>query len=115
GRIKEVFTILDWLTKNAKVAPAEYYFAHEPPFEKDMQRIYRFLTFGKVAEYLRYTPMTDDAHRNRVLQYQHRSGGCFNCIDGGPGKTLEPLNTSFFGQWALAAGLIERKELLLRI
>ena len=108
GRIDSCFRILDWLHDNAMVSPAEYYFKHEPYFDKDMQRIYRFLTFGKVAEYLRYAPMTDRAHHNRAFEYQHPSGGCFNLIDPRPGDALEPLNTSFFGQWALAGGMIPR-------
>jgi len=106
GRLREVYHILEWLVANAQVAPAEYYFKSEIPFDKDMQRIYRFLAFGKVAECLHFKPMTDNAHHRRALKYQHKSGGCFNNIDAGPGSALEPLNTSFLGQWALAAGLM---------
>ena len=108
GRINSCLRILDWLRANAFVSPAEYYFPTEPYFDKDMPRIYRFLTFGKVAEVLRYAPMTDRPHRKRAFEYQHPSGGCFNLIDPRPGDVLEPLNTSFFGQWALAAGLTSR-------
>ena len=110
GRLKSVFRILDWLMRKARRGPGEYYFPHELTLEKDMQRIYRFLTFGKIAEYLRYEGIANDADRERVCQYQHESGGCFNCLDGGTPETLEPLNTSFFGQWALAAGMVDKAE-----
>lgn len=110
GRTEAVLCILDWLVREARRGPGEYYFPHELPFEKDMQRIYRFLTFGKIAEYLHYDGIANDAERERACQYQHESGGCFNCIDDGPGETLEPLNTSFFGQWALAAGMVDKAK-----
>ena len=107
GRIDAVWQILDWLDANATQAPGEYYFAGEEPYEKDMQRVYRAMAFGKVAEYLRYPAFANDGVRAGIMKYQHESGGVGNCIDDGMPEELEPLNTTFFGQWALAAGLID--------
>ena len=106
GRIPEVVRLIEWLDKNAKRAPGEYYFAEEPPFEKDMQRVYRTLAFGKVAEILRHPAFANDETRTGIMEYQHKSGGVANYIDKGLPAALEPLNTTFFGQWALAAGLM---------
>ena len=108
GRIDECFRILDWLASEARRAPAEYYFDGEPAFDKDMQRIYRFLTFGKVAEWLRHDGIANDEEREGACRYQHSSGGVFANIDNGKEGALEPLNTSFFGQYALAAGMMDR-------
>ena len=105
GRLAEVGRILDWLDANAKRAPGEYYFPEEQWYEKDMQRVYRAMTFGKVAEYLDHPAFANDEVRAGIKRYQHSSGGVANCIDDGFPAALEPLNTSFFGQWALAAGL----------
>ena len=107
GRFEEVGRILDWLDANAKRAPGEYYFPEEQWYEKDMQRVYRAMTFGKVAEYLGHPAFANDAVRAGIKRYQHSSGGVANCIDDGFPEALEPLNTTFFGQWALAAGLQE--------
>ena len=107
GRIPEVVRLIEWLDKHAKRAPGEYYFPEEPPFEKDMQRVYRALAFGKVAETIRHPALANDATRARLLAYQHTSGGVANTIDKGFPAALEPLNTTFFGQWALAARLLE--------
>lgn len=110
GRIEQVVRILDWLDANAKQAPGEYYFAHEHWYEKDMQRVYRATAFGKVAETLHHPAFANDAVRDRIKQYQHSSGGVANCIDEGFPEALEPLNTTFFGQWALAAGLVDEAK-----
>ncbi|MBM4078078.1 MAG: hypothetical protein FJ278_00140 [Planctomycetes bacterium] len=107
GRIPEVVRLIEWLDKHAKRAPGEYYFPEEVPFEKDMQRVYRPLTFGKVAEAIRHPAFAHDATRDRLLQYQHKSGAAANNIDNGFPAELEPLNTTFFGHWALAAGLMD--------
>ncbi len=108
GRINEVIQILDFVVGKARRAPAEYYFAEEEWYEKDMQRIYRFCTLAKFAEYLRYEKIANDEDRARAFEYQHESGGVFANIDEDPAEELEPLNTSFFGQWALAGNMIDR-------
>lgn len=110
GRISEVVRILDWLDANAKQAPGEYYFPDEQWYEKDMQRVYRATAFGKVAEYLHHPAFANDEVRARIKQYQHESGGVGNCIDEGMPEELEPLNTTFLGQWALAAGLVDEAK-----
>lgn len=110
GRITEVVRILEWLDANAKQSPGEYYFPNEQWYEKDMQRVYRATTFGKVAEYLHHPAIANDAVRARIKEYQHESGGVANCIDEGFPEALEPLNTTFFGQWALAAGLLDEAK-----
>ena len=110
GRIPEVVRILDWLDANAKQAPGEYYFPEEQWYEKDMQRVYRATAFGKVAEYVKHPAFANDEVRARIKQYQHASGGVANCIDDGFPEEFEPLNTTFFGQWALAAGLMDEAK-----
>jgi len=107
GRIPEVVRIIEWLDAHAKQAPGEYYFPHEQWYEKDMQRVYRAMTVGKVAEYLHHPALANDEVRAGIKRYQHASGGVAYCIDDGFPEALEPLNTTFFGQWALAAGLMD--------
>ena len=107
GRVPEVVRLIEWLAKNAQRSPGEYYFPEEPAFEKDMQRVYRTLAFAKVAEIIRHPALANDATRAQILKYQHKSGGVANYIDHGFPAALEPLNTTFFGQWALAARLLE--------
>ena len=107
GRLQEVVRILDWLDANAKRAPGEYYFPDEQWYEKDMQRVYRPMAFAKVAEYLHHPAFANDAVRAGIKRYQHSSGGVANCLDEGLPAALEPLNTTFFGEWALAAGLMD--------
>lgn len=110
NRIPQVVRLLDWIDANAKQSPGEYYFPDEIPYQKDRQRLYRFLTFGKIAEMLKHPAYCNDEVRERIFQYQHPSGGAFANIDEGKAVRLEPLNTTFFGQWAIAAGLMERAE-----
>lgn len=104
GRSPEAVRLLDWIDANAKQAPGEYYFPGEHPFQRDSIRIYRPLTFGRIAEYLKHPAYANDAVRQRILAYQHPCGGVFANLDPKP-AALEVLNTSFFGHWALAAGL----------
>ena len=110
NRIPQVVRLLDWIDANAKRAPGEYYFPEESPYQKDRQRVYRFLTFGKIAEMLKHPAYCNDETRERIFQYQHPSGGVFANIDEGKALRLEPLNTTFFGQWAIAAGFLDKAE-----
>ncbi len=108
GRLDEAWRILDWLDANAKQGVGQYYFPEEPPFNREMQRVYRFLTFGKVAEALNHPAYANDETREEVCSYLHETGGCF----GHPSEpelreTLNPLVTSFFTEWALPARLDE--------
>jgi hypothetical protein len=108
ARLAEVEQLLDWLVANARQGPAEYFFPEEPPFNKEMQLLYRFLTFAKVAERLRHPAFACDEVRDRVLRYQHASGGAFVNLDSPQYRqTCNPLITSFFTEWALPAGLME--------
>jgi hypothetical protein len=87
---------------------ARYGFPEEPPFNREMQLLYRFLTFAKVAERLRHPAFANDETRDEVLAYQHPSGGVYGNKDRTEYmQALNPLVTSFFTQWALAAGLME--------
>jgi hypothetical protein len=108
GRLEEAWRVLDWLEANAKQGVAQYYFPEEPPFNREMQRVYRFLTFGKVAEALRHPGMANDETREEVCSYLHDTGGCFgHPSDPELRKYLNPLVTSFLTEWALPAGLDE--------
>ncbi len=95
--------LLDWACENALQKNGDFYFPNEGPEYKDMQRLYRPLTFGKVAVWIDHPIIKKDIVINRILQYQHKSGGVFNYIGDDPKKVEEQtsigtLNTSFFGQ-----------------
>jgi len=108
GTLEAVNRVLDWIDANAKQGIARYYFPEEPPFSRDLQLLYRFLTFGKIAEALRHPAFCTDEIREEVLTYQHSSGGAFGNKDNPEYmQSLNPLCTSFFGIWALAARLID--------
>ena len=108
GRLDDVNKILDWIAENARMGTGRYGFPEESPFNNEMQLLYRFLTFGKVAERLRHPAFSNDRTRKEILTYQHPSGGVWSNKDSPEYMlSLNPLFTSFFTQWALAAGLME--------
>lgn len=108
GRLEEAWRILDWLHATARQGVAQYYFPEEPPFNREMQRVYRFLTFGKIAEALRHPSFANDETRETVCSYLHETGGCFGHPDNPElRRYLNPLVTAFFTEWALPAGLHE--------
>lgn len=108
GRLEEAYRILDWLDANAKQGVGQYYFPEEPPFNREMQRVYRFLTFGKVAEALNHPAYANDRVREEICTYLHETGGCFGHPDDPElRQSLNTLVTSFFTEWALPAGLDE--------
>ncbi len=108
GRLDEVNHILDWLQAHARQGVGRYFFPEERPFNKDMQILYRFLTFGKVAEAVRHPAFCTEEIRREILSYQHSSGGAFaNKEKAEYRQALNPLLAAFFGGWALAAGLLE--------
>ena len=108
GRLDAVERLLDWIAANARMGAGRYGFPEEPPFNNEMQLLYRFLTFGKVAERVRHPAFANDETRDEVLTYQHPSGGVYGNKDKAEYmQALNPLVTSFFTQWALAAGLME--------
>jgi len=102
-----IWKILDWAKERALRSTGDFYFDEEPPEYKDLQRAYRPLTFMKVAAWIRHPLAKDSLIINRLLQYQHKSGGVFNYIGDDPEKVEEqpvlgPLDTSFFGHLMLA-------------
>jgi len=106
GRLDAVRQLLDWIATNARIGPGRYYFPEEPPFNKDMQRLYRLLTFAQVAERLKHPALANKETRKEIMAHQHSSGGAFANIDDPEYmQTINPLVTSFFAEWALAADL----------
>ena len=100
--------LLDWVHREALQDNGDFYFPEEPPEYKDYQRVYRPLTFGKVAAWIDHPLARDARVVERILQYQHEpSGGCFHWIGDDPARpelpaTLGALNTTFFGHFMLA-------------
>ncbi len=99
--------LLDWARDNALQANGDFYLPDEGPEYKDMQRVYRPLTFGKVAVWIDHPLIKDELVLKRLLQYQHESGGVFNYIGDDPDHveeqpTIGTLNTSFFGHLMIA-------------
>ncbi len=106
GRHDAAKALLDWVAANASMAPGRLYFPEEPPFNKDMQLLYSGLTLGRVAEALEHAGLTDSGTREAILAHQHTSGGVYGNIDDPEQMaSINPLVTSFFTEWALAAGL----------
>jgi hypothetical protein len=78
-----------------------------------MQRVYRPLTFGKVAAWLGHSLISNELVLNRLMQYQHESGGVFNYIGDDPDEieeqpTIGTLNTSFFGHLMVALDMKDK-------
>lgn len=108
GRLDAVERLLDWIAANATMGLGRYGFPEEPPFNNQMQLLYRFVTFGKVAERVRHPAFANDQTREEILTYQHACGGVYGNKDKVEYMgSLNPLFTSFFTEWALAAGLVE--------
>jgi len=109
--------LLDWAREEALQPNGDFYIPGEAPEYKDMQRVYRPLTFGKVAAWIGHPLIREERVIHRILQYQHRaSGGVFNYIGEDPKHveeqaTLGTLNTSFFGHLMIA---LDRKEEAIR-
>jgi len=108
-----ISTILDWTQKNALQQSGDFYFPEEGPEYKDMQRAYRPLTFLKVAAWMGHPLACNRLVVDRLLQYQHSSGGVFNCIGDDPARpefppTVGSLNTSFFGHLMVALNMKEQ-------
>lgn len=105
--------LLDWVEKEALRDNGDFYFPDEPPGYKDLQRVYRPLTFGKVAAWIDHPLIRRSKVIDRILQYQHnQSGGVFHFIGDDPDHPEEPptigsLNTTFFGHLMIA---LDRRE-----
>ncbi len=100
--------MLDWAGKEALRENGDFYFPEEGREYKDLQRVYRPLTFGKVAAWIGHPLIRQPRVLDRILQYQHKpSGGCFHFIGDDPDNVEEPpiigsLNTTFFGHLMVA-------------
>ena len=105
--------LLDWAMDNALQPNGDFYIPGEGPEYKDMQRVYRPLTFGKVAVWIDHPMMKNDQVLGRILQYQHESGGVFNYVGDDPHSieqqpTLSILDTTFFGHLMIALEMEEQ-------
>jgi len=104
---KVIWRLIDWAKENGLKPNNDFYFDSEGPEYRIMQRAYRPLTFGKVAVWIGHPLFEDREILNRILQYQHKSGGVFNYIGEDPDHveeqaTIGSLNTTFFGHLMLA-------------
>ena len=106
--------LLDWAGSEALRDNGDFYFPEEDRRYKENQRVYRPLTFGKVAAWIGHPLIRKQQVLDRLLQYQHQpTGGCFHFIGDDPGRVEEPttigsLNTTFFGHLMVALGLREQ-------
>ncbi len=105
--------LLDWVQREALQPNGDFYFPEERPEYKDLQRVYRPLTFGKVAAWIGHPVIREARVLDRILQYQHSSGGAFHYIGDDPRRiepqpTLGSLNTTFFGHLMIALDLREQ-------
>jgi hypothetical protein len=99
--------LLDWLEREALQPNGDFFFPEEGAEYKDLQRVYRPLTFGKVAAWIGHPVIRKPVVLNRIFQYQDASGGVFAWIGDDPTQpqtqsTLGSLNTTFFGHLMIA-------------
>lgn len=100
--------LLDWADTEALRPTGDFYIPGEPREYKDLQRVYRAATFGKVAAWLDHPVIHRPGVVERILQYQHQpSGGVFNYIGDDTATveeqaTIGSLNTTFFGHLMIA-------------
>ena len=100
--------LLDWVQREALRDNGDFYIPGELPEYKDMQRVYRPMTFGKVAVWIGHPVIHAPRVIDRILQYQHQpSGGVFGYIGDDPDHVEAPpvigsLNTTFFGHLMVA-------------
>ena len=69
--------MLDWTLENALRPNGDFYFPEEPLEYKDKQRIYRLLTFGKIAAWMGHPLIKNQQVLDRILQYQHKDSSGF--------------------------------------
>ncbi|MGQ9576671.1 MAG: hypothetical protein ACUVUC_15290 [Thermoguttaceae bacterium] len=105
--------LLDWAQREALRPNGDFFFPEEGPEYKDMQRVYRPLTFGKVAAWIGHPVIRLPQVLERILQYQDSSGGVFHWIGDDPKRperpaTLGSLNTTFFGHLMIALDMPEQ-------
>jgi len=91
----------------------DFYFDEEPVELRNALRVYRPLTFLKVAAWMNHPLAHDERVISRILDYQHESGGVYDYIGELPGRVENELtrytnlNTSFFGHLMVALDLKE--------
>ena len=105
--------LLDWARDHALRHNGDFFFREEAPEYSTLQRVYRALTFGKVAAWIGHPLIREPLALDRILQYQHASGGVFHYIGDDPENveeqpTLGTLNTTFFGHLMLALEMRQR-------
>jgi hypothetical protein len=105
--------LLDWVLREALQENGDFYFPEEGPEYRDMQRVYRTLNFGRVAAWIDHPVIDVPRVIDRILQYQHVSGGVFHYIGDDPRRpewpsTIGVLNTTFFGHLMIALDLREQ-------
>ena len=106
--------LIDWAEENALQENGDFYIPGEGPEYKDMQRVYRPLTFGKVAAWIEHPLIRQPLVLDRILQYHHQaSGGAFHYIGDDPKHIEEQasigsLNTTFFGHLMVALDMKEQ-------
>ncbi len=105
--------ILDWAMENALQPNGDFFFPEEGDEYKIMQRAYRPLNFGRIAVLIDHPMMKNEKVLNRIMQYQHKSGGAFNYIGENPNNieeqpTMGALNTSFFGHLMIALDIKDK-------
>jgi len=103
--------MLDWVQQETLRENRDFFIPGEPVGYKDVQRVYRAATFGKVAAWIDHPVIREPGVIDRILQYQHKpTGGVFNYIGEDPGHVEEQpilgsLNTTFFGHLMIALDL----------
>ena len=110
---KVLVEIFNWIERSSLRESGDFYFDEEVPEYKVLQRVYRPMTFLKVAAWIGHRLARNKLVINRILQYQHKSGGVFHYIGDKPDVTEEQpnigsLNTTFFGHLMVALGIKER-------
>ena len=105
--------LLDWVLREALRENGDFYFPEEGPEYKDYQRLYRTLTMGIVAAQIDHAMIHVPRVLDRILQYQHSSGGVFHLIGDDPRHlelppTIGTLNTTFFGHLMIGLDMRDR-------
>ena len=106
--------LLDWAREEGLRDTGDFYIPGEGPEYRNALRVYRPLTFGKVAAWIGHPIIRDPLVVDRILQYQHEpSGGVFHYVGDDPESveeqpTIGCLNTSFFGHLVVALDMRDR-------
>jgi len=99
--------LLDWAQREALRPSGDFYFPEEGPEYQQYQRVYRPLNFLRVAAWIGHPLAENSRVIDRIVQYQHSSGGVFHYIGDDPASpeypdTIGVLNTTFFGHLMMA-------------